>query len=128
MYLQAVFRFEVFVTLVTLELFCLLRASHLSGVVFSAEDSFSGGPRFFARNSALLLAFLLRVDGLFLFFVKDEVPFPLVSKEKAKEEPTLRVKLKICPLLASAWQKAMHWDAKLELSSPISGAAVFSYI
>ena len=43
-----------------------------SGVNFSVEDSLSGGPRFFARNSALLLAFLLRVDGLFLFFVKDE--------------------------------------------------------
>ena len=55
-----------------------------SGVDFSEEDSFSGGPRFFARNSALLLAFLLRVDGLFLFFVKDEVPFPPGVQGKGK--------------------------------------------
>ena len=72
--------------------------SHLNSFAFTGRATFSGvdfsgGPRFFARNSALLLAFLLRVDGLFLFFVKDEVPFPLVSKEKAKEEPTLMVKL-----------------------------------
>ena len=38
---------------------------------------------------------------LMIFFVKDEV---------TKKEPTLRVKLKICHLLASAWQKAMHWN------------------
>ena len=81
-----------------------------------------------ARNSALLLAFLLWVDGLFLFFTKVDEPFPLVSKENVKEEPALRVKLKVCPLLASAWQKAMHWEAKAELSSLIARAAIFSYI
>ena len=57
------------------------------------------------------------VDGLFLFFTKVDEPFPQVSKENVKEEPALRVKLKVCPLLASAWQKAMHWEAKAELSS-----------
>ena len=35
------------------------------------------------------------------FFVKDE---------GTKKEPTLRVKLKICHLLASSWQKAVHWN------------------
>ena len=81
-----------------------------------------------SRNSALLLAFLLKVDGVFLFFDKGVEPSPLVSKENEKEEPTLMVKLKVCPLLASAWQKAMHWEARSELSSLIAGAAIFSYI
>ena len=40
-------------------------------VSFSTEGSLSGGgPCFLARNSALFLAFLLWVDGLFLFFSK----------------------------------------------------------
>ena len=104
-------------------------SASFSGVVSMEEGFFLGGvPCFLARNSALLLEFLLWVDGLFLFFNKVDDPSPLVSKENVKEGPTLRVKLKICPLLASAWQKAMHWDAKLELSSPISGAAIFNYI
>ena len=46
-----------------------------------------------------------------------------MSKENKKEGPTLRVKVKVCPLLASAWQKAMHWEAKSESSSLI--AAIF---
>ena len=44
---QAVFRFEVFVTLVTLEIFCLHRVSH----IFKCR-LLSGGQRSFARNSA----------------------------------------------------------------------------
>ena len=83
---------------------------------------------FLLRNCWRLLVFRLASEGLSFFFVTYVVFFPLVSKENMKEEPTLRAKLKVCPLLASAWQKAMHWDAKLELSSPISGAAIFSYI
>ena len=76
----------------------------------------------------LLLEFLLWVDGVFLFFDNVVKPFPLMSKENVKEGPTLRVKLKVCPLLASAWQKAMHWEAKSDLSSLIVTAAIFSYI
>ena len=64
------------------------------------------------RNSALFLAYLLKVEGLFFFFDLIDEPSPLVSKENEKEEPTLRVKLKVCPLLASAWQKAMHCKAR----------------
>ena len=79
------------------------------------------------KNSALLLAFLLKADGLFLFFDLVYEPSSLVSKENEKEEPTLRVKLKVCTLLASAWQKAMHWEAKSELSSLIAEAAIFGY-
>ena len=91
--------------------------SSSGSVSFSTEGSFSGGgPCFLARNSALLLEFLLWVDGLFLFFDNVVESSSLVSKENEKEEPTLRVKLKVCPLLASAWQKAIHWEAKSELS------------
>ena len=104
-------------------------SASFSGVVSIKEGSLSGGgPCFLDRNSALLLEFLLLVDGLFLFFDKVDEPSPLVSKENVKEGPTLRVKLKVCPLLASAWQKAMHWEAKSEFSSLIVRAAIFSYI
>ena len=81
-----------------------------------------------SRNAALLLAFLRTVEGLFFFFSMVDEPSPLVSKENEKEEPTLRVKTKVCPLLARAWQKAMHWDAKAEFSSLVAEAAIFSYI
>ena len=69
-----------------------------------------------------------KVDGLFLFFDKGVEPSSLVSEENEKEEPTLMVKLKVFPLLASAWQKAMHWEARSELSSLIAGEAMFNYI
>ena len=81
--------------------------SHLKTLLFLSSASFSGavsfsedflsveGTGFFCRNSALLLAFLLKADGLFLFFDLVDEPSPLVSKENEKE-PTLRAKLKVC--------------------------------
>ena len=43
---------------------------------------------FLERNSFLRLAFLLRVDGLLLFFIIGRISLPsLVSKEKVKVEP-----------------------------------------
>ena len=52
---------------------------------------------------------------------------PLVSREKEKLELILREKLKALPWLASAWQKAKHWDAKEE-SSPhmVSAVVIFT--
>ena len=38
----------------------------------------------------------------------------------------VRLKLNVCPLVASAWQKAMHWEAKSESSVFIAEAAIFS--
>ena len=100
--LQAVFRFEVVLTLVTLENFLLFRLSLLFRGCFH-------GRRFFLRWSTMLLGQeLCSPPGISSF----DDPSPLVSKENVKEGPTLRVKLKVCPLLASAWQKAMHWEAK----------------
>ena len=83
---------------------------------------------FFFRNSALLLAFLLFVEGLTFFLVRAsgrgaEAWLSLVSREKEKVELILREKLKALPWLANAWQKAKHCDAREE-SSPCSEAAV----
>ena len=65
---------------------------------------------FFFRNSSLLLAFLLRVEGLILFFATvDFTSLPLVSREKKKE---VLMSLKVLPWLASVWQRARHWDTK----------------
>ena len=126
-YLQAIFRFELIVTLITIENFLLLFSASFSGEVSSSEDLLSvEGSGFLFRNSALLLAFLLKVDKDFFFFDLVNEPSPLVARE-IKKEPTLRVKLKVCTLLASAWQNAMHWEAKSELSSLIAGAAIFNY-
>ena len=95
-YLQAIFRFELIVTLITIENFLLLFSASFSGEVSSSEDLLSvEGSGFLFRNSALLLAFLLMVDGLFFFFDLIDEPSPLVSKENEKEEPTLRLKLKV---------------------------------
>ena len=103
----------------------LFRSGVHSNFFFNLSDySFSLLSSFLFKNSALLLTFLFKVDGLF-FFTFDLVDglSPLVSKENKKEGPTLRVKVKVCPLPASAWQKAMHWEAKSESSSLI--AAIF---
>ena len=76
---------------------------------------------FFFRNSSLLLAFLLRVEGLILFFATvDFTSLPLVSREKEKEV-LVSLKLKVLPWLASVWQRAKHWEAKEALSSPTGG-------
>ena len=55
---------------------------------FSAVGALS----FFRRNSSLLLASRLRVDGVFFFFWSVETSFPLVSTEKEKLGPMLKEK------------------------------------
>ena len=77
---------------------------------------------FFFRNSSLLLAFLLCVEGLILFLsTVDFALIPLVSKEKEKEV-LVSLKLKALPWSARVWQKARHWDTKEESIS----AAIFT--
>ena len=67
---------------------------------------------FFFRNSCLLLAFLLWVEGHILFFATvDFTSLPLVSREKEKEV-LVSLKLNVLPWLASVWQRARHWDTK----------------
>ena len=57
---------------------------------------------FFFRNSSLLLAFLLREEGLILLFATmDFTSLPLVSTEKEKEV-LVSLKLKVLPWLASS--------------------------
>ena len=74
---------------------------------------------FFFRNSSLLLAFLLWVEGLILFLsTVDFALIPLVSKEKEKEV-LVSLKLKALPWLANVWQKARHWDTKEESISAV---------
>ena len=72
------------------------------------------------------MAFLLSVDGL-AFFLVPENPSTLllVSKEKEKVGPMAREKLKAWPWLASAWQKSMHLETRVELTS--STAAILVY-
>ena len=70
---------------------------------------------FFFRNSALLRAFLLFVEGLTFFLVRasgetaDALP-SLVSKEKERVEleSILREKVKALPWLTNFWQRARH--------------------
>ena len=81
----------------------------ISAGASKAEDEAEEKLSFFFRNSSLLLAFLLWVEGLVRFFAK--VAFTLlslVSKEKEKEELVVSLKLKSLPWSASIWQKAMH--------------------
>ena len=70
---------------------------------------------FFFRNSALLRAFLLFVEGLTFFLVRasgerPEALLSLVSKEKERVEleSILREKLKALPWLTNVWQRARH--------------------
>ena len=83
-----------------------------AGVEAEAEDVSAGaseseGERgsklsFLFRNSSLLLAFLLCVKGLNLFFTRVEFPLVfLVSREKEKVELMVREKWKSMPWLAS---------------------------
>ena len=72
-----------------------VEAKELSAGISNADDE--RGPKliFLFRNSSLLLAFLLCVEGLDLFFTR--VGFTLlflVSREKEKVELTVREKLK----------------------------------
>ena len=86
--------------------------------------SLAAGFCFLIRNSALRLAFLLRVDGLgfFLadatFLVSKFGTSSLVSREKQKSEPSERENLKALPWLVSAWQKSKHLVAKEASLSP----------
>ena len=98
--------------------------SHWSHFGFLATTGLSLEVRasccFFARNSSLLLAFLRRVEGLAIFFVPWLVTaLLLVSREKEKSGPMEMEKLKCWPWLTSAWQNAMHLEAKEVSSSAI---------
>ena len=81
-----------------------------------------GSPDFLFRNSFLRLAFLLLVDGLFLFSTFGAGGTGLswlpVLIEKLKVEPMVREKVKAWPWLASVWQRSRHLEATEELSSP----------
>ena len=71
------------------------------------------------RNSSLLLAFLLWVEGLILFLsTVDFTLIPLVSEVKEKGV-LVSLKLKALPWLANVWQKARHWDTKEESISAV---------
>ena len=99
----------------------------ISAGASKAEDEAEEKLSFFLKNSALLLAFLLWVEGLVRFFAREAFTFfSLVSREKEKVESTLRVKLKLLPWLASAWQKAMHCDAKVESTALDKSAVIFT--
>ena len=70
---------------------------------------------FLFRNSALLRAFLLFVEGLTFFLVRasgerEEALLSLVSKEKERVEleSILREKVKALPWLTNVWQRARH--------------------
>ena len=67
------------------------------------------------KNSFLRLAFLLCVEGLVPFLATGpSSSLLLVYKEKEKVGPMAREKLKAWPWLASAWQKAMHLETRVE--------------
>ena len=92
----------------------------LSGLAVDLAAGFN----FLFRNSALRLAFRLRVDGVG-FFLADAIILvsktgasSLVSREKQKLEPVEKENLKALPWLLSAWQNSMHFDAKEETLSP----------
>ena len=84
----------------------------------------AAGLCFLFRNSALRLAFRLRVDGLGFFLTDARILVSktgapsLVSRVKQKLEPVERENLKALPWLLSAWQNSMHFDAKEESFSP----------
>ena len=68
---------------------------------------------FFLVNSSFLFRFLLKVEGLFLFFSTSlEGWLSLVSREMVREVP------RVSPLLASAWQNSRHLDSCCRASSP----------
>ena len=91
------------------------------------------GFKFLFRNSALRLAFGLRVGGVGFFFLADAIisvsktgGSSLVWRKKQKLEPVERENLKALPWLLSAWQNSMHFDAKEESFS--STAVIFSEV
>ena len=79
-----------------------IEEKEFSAGVSNAEDEKGQNLIFFFRNSSLLLAFLLWVEGLDLFFTRVEfTSLFLVSREKEKVEFIVREKLKSLPWLAS---------------------------
>ena len=79
-----------------------IEEKEFSAGVSNAEDEKGQKLIFFFRNSSLLLAFLLWVEGLDLFFTRVEfTSLFLVSREKEKVEFIVREKLKSLPWLAS---------------------------
>ena len=94
---------------------------HCKAMWFTAERFY-----FFSRKSHLRLAFLRKFEVLgFLVLVPFFISLLLVSKEKEKAGPMAREKLKAWPWLASAWQKSMHLETRVELTS--STAAILVY-
>ena len=67
---------------------------------------------FFFRNSALLRAFLLFVEGLTFLLVsasgKRAEPLLSLEKERVELESILREKVKALPWLTNVWQRARH--------------------
>ena len=77
-----------------------IEEKEFSAGVSNAEDEKGQKLIFFFRNSSLLLAFLLWVEGLDLFFTRLEfTSLFLVSREKEKVEFIVREKLKSLPWL-----------------------------
>ena len=70
----------------------------------------------FSRYFSFLFLFLLRVEGLGFFSAPGVAgaSFFWVSKEKEKEVPRVREKVKVLLWLASAWQKSRHLVAMLK--------------
>ena len=81
---------------------------------------------FFFRNSSLLLASRLRVEGVFFFLWVAKTSFPLVSTEKEKLDPMFKEKENVGDLPASIWQNSRHLDASLSSSSQAGIAAIFT--
>ena len=79
-----------------------VEAEDVSVGASEAEGERGSKLSFLFRNSSLLLAFLLCVEGLDLFFTRVEFPLVfLVSREKEKVELMVREKWKSMPWLAS---------------------------
>ena len=72
---------------------------------------------FFFRNSALLLAFLLKAEGVFFFALEAKATSPLVAKEKEKLSAMVKAKEKVSDLLDSDLQKSRHCNKSAALSS-----------
>ena len=71
------------------------------------------------------------MEGLVFFFLVTcgTGASTLVSREKEKEVPRVREKLKAWPWLASVWQKARHWVAREEeTSSHIVALIILAYL
>ena len=85
------------------------------------------GDCFLRRKSSFLLWFLLRVEGLVLFLATGVagVSFSWVAREKEKEEPMEREKVKDLPWLSSAWQNSRHLEAKVWSPPITTGVVIF---